>query len=158
MGFLDRLRHGASEPSKQSTSQPPATSDALSELIPAPDEDGWYGRRFRTPSSVEECHENLKALLLEGEDDERVFDARWVGSSPAPDVLFGIRDTQYGVLYVAIWQSGSMVAGQREIAIVPTRFDQRAPMPLAGQWKMRDSALASIGHVTQFPVESAEEG
>jgi hypothetical protein len=73
-------------------------------------------------------------------------------------VLFGIRDTDYGVLYVAIWQSGSMVAGQREIAVVPTRFDSNAPFPLAGQWKMRDRALASIGHITDFAVEPARRG
>jgi hypothetical protein len=67
------------------------------------DGNGWYGRRFRTPASVDECHANARALLL--------------------------------TVYVAIWHSGSTVAGQREIVVVPTRFDSDAPMPLAGQWK-----------------------
>jgi hypothetical protein len=140
MGLLDRRRR---------TPTPPAPD---AELIPSPSRAGWYGRRFRTSAGVEVCEGNLRALLLEGHDDARVFDARWVGDSPAPDVLFGVRDTRYGVLYVAIWQSGPTISVQREIAVVPTRFDEQAPMPLAGQWKMRDNALASIGHITHFPV------
>ena len=158
MGFLDRLRQGPPGAAVQVPSGARVRSDSGDELIPRPDGNGWYGRRFRTPSSIEESHENLKALLLDGKNDGRDFDARWTGSSQAPDVLFGIRDTDYGVIYVAIWQSGSMVSGQREVAVVPTRFDGNAPFPLAGQCKMRDRALASIGHITDFPVETVRQG
>ncbi len=125
----------------------------MSSLTPVPDSNGWYGRRFRTPASVDECHENIKALLLRGEDDPRVFAPRWTGSLEDPDVLFGVRDTEYGTVYVAIWQAGSMVGPARG-QCGPTRFDQTAPFPLAGQWKMRDGELASIGHVTEFSVEA----
>jgi len=123
--------------------------------MPVPDRFGAYGRRFRSDASVEECNATLKALLLDGDDDPRAFEATWRGGAPAPDVLFGVRDTPYGVLYVAIWRSGSMVAGQREIAVVPTRFDSNVPLALPGQWKMRDGGLTSIGHINEFPVAPA---
>lgn len=145
MGLFDRLRGaGASD-----TNAPPARRGRF---LPTPDGNGWYGRRFRTPASVDECHAHLKALLLESGDDPRLFEARWTDESPPPDVLFGIQQTQDGALYVAIWESRSMVAGQREVAVVPTDFDHRSPFPLAGRWKMRDSDLASIGHITEFSV------
>jgi hypothetical protein len=156
MGFLDRLRGTAATPTRSAVvpSPPGMPTDPLT---PIPDANGWYGRRFRTAASVEECHAHARALLVDGVSDPGVFEARWADSGPSPDVLFGIRNTQYGVLYVAIWQSGSMVAGQREVAVVPTRFNSDAPMPLAGQWKLRDGGLTSIGHVTEFSIGPAVE-
>lgn len=155
MGFLDRFR-GTDSGSGTSARQRQHT-EPRDPLVPMPDRDGWFGRRFRTPASVEECRANLDALLLDGHDDPRVFPARWTGSGDGPDVLYGVRDTAFGTLYIAIWESGSMVAGQREVNVVPTRFDGSVPLPLAGQWKMRDPGLASIGHVTDFPVAPAPQ-
>ncbi len=148
MGFLDRLR-GIASPVASSGAEPSTSAGALT---PRPDRDGWYGRRFRSPLSIEACAAHARALLA-GDSDDHVFEARWTGGPPDPDVLLGLRDSAYGAVYVAILESGSMVAGEREIAVVPTRFDGQAPFPLAGQWKMRDSGLGSIGFVTEFPVE-----
>jgi len=146
MGFIDRLR-------ANNTGTSPRTTRSADPRTPLPDRNGFYGRRFRTPSGVDECEANLNALLGSSPADSRRFDAVWTGAEPAPDVLYGIDNTDYGVVYIAIWQTGTMVAGQREVAFVPTRFDGE-PVAIAGQWKLRDPELASIGHYSEFPVRA----
>lgn len=120
--------------------------------MPRPSAEGWFGRRLSSERSVRECLENFAALVLDGEDDPRVFYPVWTGGAPDPEVLLGVRTGEREALFLAIWPKGSMKPAQREIALVPPGFDG-SPIALPGQWKMRDPSLSSIGHITAFPIE-----